>query len=973
LSGPVVLIVEDNAVTRKMMRLTLQAEGYEVLEAQDGQTALRRVAEEAPALVILSCVLPDMDGFEVGRRMGKMAPSLPVVAVTGWTPAVEARVLAAGFLDVLVKPVDASRLVEVVERHLGRPSSQPPRTDRSVVLADDDPIQRRLAQLALTTAGFEVLLAADGKDALRLVAQRRPDVVISDVLMPRMDGFALCKAMRTDPNLAKIPVVLMSAHYMEDEDRELATRFGASRYVSRSGGFDSVVRAALDVISSPTPETIAVPSEALQSEHLSRIAHQLERQASIGLGLARRVSLQASALSLLDGLSDALAKQRDPESALGGTLSTCLDATGLSFGAILLRGDGGQLALTTSAGTKHDPGVAIDWTAHTGLLDHAIRRGGLVMPSNEAGIADAAGHVLLKALGMASALIVPIIARDEPLGALLLAAVGDDLAGADGESAVRAVRAVAMQLGQALALSRMFAKLASTEQRYRALLENAHDGIAIMSPEGVLLELNRRGEEIMGLARGQGIGQHIAAFAPAAVTATNAATYGKMIANGGGFAPPLAVARPDGTTVQVEFSSTVVDLGGERFVFAIGRDVTERLRLEDQLRQSQKMEAVGLLAGGIAHDFNNVLSVVLSYGDLLLAEMKPGEPMREDVEEIRKAGKRAAALTRQLLMFSRQQVIAPKVLDLNEVLTGMDRMLQYLVGADVELVSLPKDGLGRVRIDPGGMEQVIMNLVVNARDAMPDGGTLTMETANIVLGEEYAREHHGVKAGPHVMLAVTDTGIGMDRATQARIFEPFYTTKPIGKGTGLGLSTVFGIVQQSEGSIWVYSEPGQGTTFKVYLPRVDAAVDSVPPGDASADARGSETILLVEDDDQVRRVARDILLKGGYRVLEARNAGEAMLHSEKHGGAIDLLLTDVVMPQMSGIDLAKRLTTPRPEMRLLCMSGYTDDSVVRKGILKSNIAFVQKPFTPAALTGKVREVLDERPSANMKKQREWTR
>jgi signal transduction histidine kinase/ActR/RegA family two-component response regulator len=417
------------------------------------------------------------------------------------------------------------------------------------------------------------------------------------------------------------------------------------------------------------------------------------------------------------------------------------------------------------------------------------------------------------------------------------------------------------------------------------------------------------------------------------------------------------IRKKSGEIVQVELTKHTFMLGDRPCRLVVGRDVTERLRLEEQLRQSQKMEAIGRLAGGVAHDFNNVLSVILSYGDMLLADMKPGDPMHDDILEIRKAGKRAADLTRQLLMFSRQQVLEPKVLDMNEVLTSMNKMLQRILGADVDLVSLPAQSLGTVRADPSSVEQVIMNLVVNARDAMPTGGQLTMETGNVVLDEAYAKAHIDVKPGPHVMLAVTDTGTGIDSVTLSRIFEPFFTTKEKGKGTGLGLSTVFGIVQQSGGSVWVYSEMGKGTTFKVYLPRVDAAVETVRATDAPATLRGSETILLVEDDDQVRAVARGILLKNGYHVIEARNAGEALLHSEKHPGTIHLLLSDVVMPQMSGPELAKRLATARPDMRVLCMSGYTDDSIVRHGVLEAHIAFLQKPITPDMLTTKVREVL----------------
>jgi signal transduction histidine kinase/CheY-like chemotaxis protein len=381
---------------------------------------------------------------------------------------------------------------------------------------------------------------------------------------------------------------------------------------------------------------------------------------------------------------------------------------------------------------------------------------------------------------------------------------------------------------------------------------------------------------------------------------------------------------------------------------------------EEQLRQAQKMEAVGRLAGGVAHDFNNVLSVILSYGALILQDLKPADPLRADVDEICKAASRAAGLTRQLLTFSRQQVIEPKVIDLGEVLTSMDKMLQRILGEDVELVSIAPKTSGRVKVDPSHIEQVILNLVVNARDAMPTGGKLTIETANVVLDETYALSHLPAKAGPYVMMAVSDTGAGMDRETQTRIFEPFFTTKEHGKGTGLGLSTVFGIVQQSGGTIWVYSELGKGTTFKVYLPRVDAEVDVPKPQVAPPTLHGTETILLVEDEEQVRTIVLSILRRQGYSVIPAQHAGEALLLCEQHPEAIDLLLTDVVMPQMSGPELAKRLASTRPEMKVLCMSGYTDDSIVRHGVLEGGVAFLQKPITPASLARRVREVLDGR-------------
>jgi signal transduction histidine kinase len=381
-------------------------------------------------------------------------------------------------------------------------------------------------------------------------------------------------------------------------------------------------------------------------------------------------------------------------------------------------------------------------------------------------------------------------------------------------------------------------------------------------------------------------------------------------------------------------------------------------KTEEQLRQAQKMEAVGRLAGGVSHDFNNVLSVILSYADLILAGLGDDDALRPDLEEIRKAGERAADLTRQLLAFSRQQALLPKILDLNQVIAGMEKMLGRLLGADVEVTLLPSARAGKVRADPGQIEQVIMNLVVNARDAMPRGGKITIQTNNAELDEHYASEHLGVTTGPYVMVAVTDTGIGMDKETQAQVFEPFFTTKERGKGTGLGLSIVFGIVKQSGGHIWVYSEPGKGSTFKVYLPRTNATADTTPSQPPPSEAGGGfETILLVEDDDQVRVVAKGILRRSGYTVLEAPGPGEALLVVEQYGARINLLITDVVLPRMNGPQLVERIRTSRPDIKVLFMSGYTDEAIIQHGILDSGVTFLQKPITPTSLARKVREAL----------------
>jgi PAS domain S-box-containing protein len=393
--------------------------------------------------------------------------------------------------------------------------------------------------------------------------------------------------------------------------------------------------------------------------------------------------------------------------------------------------------------------------------------------------------------------------------------------------------------------------------------------------------------------------------------------------------------------------------------------VVERRRAEEALRQSeeqlhhaQKMEAVGQLTGGVAHDFNNLLSVILSYSVLLAEELPLNDPKREDLLEIKQAGQRAAALTQQLLAFSRRLVLQPRVVDLNLIMAGTEKMLRRLIGEDVELTVISAPGVAWVNVDPGQMEQVIMNLAVNARDAMPTGGNLTIEIADVDLDEGFVSEHAGAIAGPHILLSVSDSGCGMDAATQARVFEPFFTTKERGRGTGLGLSTVFGIVRQSAGTIWIHSEKGKGTTFEIYLPVAAAVAEkvSVRPIEA-ARLHGSETVLVVEDEEGVRKLVRSILQRNGYRVLEAKDGADALRVAEQQP-QIDLLLTDVVMPRMSGAVTATRLLASRPGLKLLYMSGYTDNAVILHGVQRSEAAFVQKPITPNALLAKVREILD---------------
>jgi PAS domain S-box-containing protein len=545
------------------------------------------------------------------------------------------------------------------------------------------------------------------------------------------------------------------------------------------------------------------------------------------------------------------------------------------------------------------------------------------------------------------------------------------------DNLARLIPAVERELHQAkarsattLALQQTAQQLELADVRFRALVERNADLISLTATDGTTLYMSPAVERMLGHDPSHYVGKPASHFVHPEDQDRVRRVVDRLIQN------PSTSANVEFRALHRDESvrwleATMTNLAADPAVGALVgnlRDITDRklaasalLRTEEQLRQAQKMEAIGNLAGGVAHDFNNLLSVILSYSGLLAADMTPSDPRYADLREIEAAGQRAVDLTRQLLAFSRQQILQPKIVSLKDVVAPMEKMLRRLIGEDIELIVVSPSQLGKVLVDPGQIEQIVMNLAVNSRDAMPHGGKLTIETANVELDEKYAASHVGVTAGPHVMLAVTDNGLGMDKATQSRMFEPFFTTKEKGKGTGLGLATVFGIVKQSGGHVWVYSEPGRGTTFKVYFPRTEQAtapelLHSLLPSPTTQ--RGTETILLVEDEESVRVLIRTILRRCGYHVLDAQSGGDALLICEQHTAAIHLMITDVVMPRMSGRQLAERLRTIRPQMEVLFMSGYTDNSIVHHGVLDSGVAFLQKPITPQALMRKVREVLD---------------
>ena len=508
--------------------------------------------------------------------------------------------------------------------------------------------------------------------------------------------------------------------------------------------------------------------------------------------------------------------------------------------------------------------------------------------------------------------------------------------------------------------------LVESEERYRDFFENASDIIVAMDLNGRMFSLNRAAETASGYTRAELTGLNFYEMVlPESLARVREMRRAKLEGEMERTSYEVVVRRKDGSPLTLEMSTRLIERDGVPVGFqGIARDVTERKRLEAELHQALKMEGIGRLAGGIAHDFNNLLTAILGQAELARLALDDGDQPRTELDQIAGSARRAADLTRQLLMFARKEVTRPEPMSLNELVLGIDKLLRRLIGEDIALMTMPAAGLGLVLADRGQMEQVLVNLAVNARDAMPHGGRLTVETANVTLDEAYARQRPDVAPGPHVMLAVSDSGSGIAPEVMAHIFEPFFTTKDAGKGTGLGLATCYGIVRQNQGHIAVYSEVGRGSTFRVYLPRVEGVAGRPAPVKAPPDEMptGTETIVLAEDEPRVRGLIGATLRRAGYTVLEARNGAEALAFARTHTGPIDLLVTDLVMPKMSGQVLTEEVRRLFPALPVLLISGYTEDAAVRNGQMGQGVGFLAKPFSALDLARRVRAILDERVS-----------
>jgi PAS domain S-box-containing protein len=1083
-----ILVVEDNSITRKMVRVALEAEGYDVLIAGDGASAIEAARASMPDLVLQDLVLPDMDGFTLVARLRALpgGDAIPILAFTGLISRHEdARISAAKFSGLLIKPVEPSRLIAAVKAYLVRPrvAPAPDQGHRHVLLVNDDPVLSRLHKLQLEQLGYRVTTAKDGKQALAKARLAIPDAILADILMPGTDGFRFIAKVRADKRLAKVPVVLISAHFADDDDRRMVASLGAQGMLRRTPELEGAAELLPDVIRRGVGRASRRPGAARNEEYIARVIAQLERQATANVGVAQRASLQAAALAALAAIADALSRRLPMEPAMEQVVSQCIDAAGLSRGAVLLRQTDDTLRCAAQVGFNPEQQSELAALLGAEPFKHVVKQGSpvTIMPSD--GTAAEAKEFLVR-MAASSCLIAPITSGGVNHGALLLTSATRLLSGEDWNAFAHAI---ASQLGQAVALSRAFSTMAESEASSRTLFDGMPLGLFRSTPEGAIQEANPAILSMLGYASREDL---LGVHAPELyANPRDRERYIEQLRSTGlvrGF--PTTLRRKDGSQFPVELSARAVTGADEKLlrieasivdvterhlaettlresearfrqlaenirevffiteaetgrclylspayesifgqtcekgcttpqawantvhpedrdrvmataraglapegavdvfrvvhsdktihwvrrrvfpvkdaagvvyrIVGVAEDITELRRAEQQLIQAQKMEAVGQLAGGIAHDFNNLLGAITLFGELAAGDLPADDARREDLDSIQDAVQRATTLTRQLLAFSRQQVLNTVVLDPNTVISDLMKMLTRLIGEDVELITQLDPDAGMVRADAGQLEQVLLNLAVNARDAMPSGGKIVIATTRAKLGADAARQIELERAGEYAVITVSDTGSGMSPEVRARVFEPFFSTKGA-RGTGLGLATAYGIVRQSGGHIAVASEPGHGTTFTIHLPTISgAAVPRLNSSAESAPSGGSETILLAEDDPAVRVAASTVLKRLGYAVIVARTAEDALAKAETHGGQIDLIISDVVLPGMHGGELIQQLRRSHPHVKALLTSGYAGELIARRGVLESDTAFLEKPFTSSRLAKKVREVLD---------------
>ena len=1129
-----IMVVEDNPITRKMVKVALRTEGYQVLEAADGRAALDMIDKEEPDLILQDLRLPDMTGFELAReyRSRIKLKGIPIIAVTGllFRKDDTSAELMSDFTAVLTKPIEPSRLLLLIKGYLARREldSGKPGQGLSILVVDDDLSQGKLLKLTLEKLGFQVRNAIDGMDGLNSAKAHPPDIVVSDILMPRMDGFQLCIALRDESTMPLLRIFLISSIFVEQEDVRIASAVGATAILVRNENPGQVAKAILDQMSEANHRlTDSSPSPKGLKESIG--ARQIDRMAELYMSQSRRLSLLEVSLGILTNLAGTLHGNSSETSLLQELLPRGLDAAGLSCGAVFLISPGGKLSIDVKIGL---PGLTEDVQnkypeAFEWFLQTTGRGDSLQIPNS--GSSPASCVDFLKELSMRSLLVSPIKMGRQNLGILLLGSESKEMT----QDWMSFGDALSSQIAQFVLLLRTMGSLQNAEGKYRELVEQANDGILQLNPAGMILEANGRFEEMTGHLRESLKDKPLTDIVSSQDQERVSLNFESLSSKGAFLLGEVGLIREDGGIVYTDISVSPVEAIGST-VLLIARDATRRMLSErymaaqyeatrglgqaadnqaaaqvildailihlkfgtavlwitdaktgvldvfafqghphsipakgfeqalrtahfpsgqgvpgqvlasgksgwisgsdlsgntslnsyaaslgyrsvaavpithgerilgvlecydtrvlakdnellgvlesiggqfgqfmerkraeeelgqsvEQLRQAQKMEALGQLAGGVAHDFNNLLGVIQGYGELIIAKLPDESNHKRHMEEILKAGDRAQALTRQLLTFSRKQVVQPKKVDFNSVILGMKALLGRLVNEDIECVYDLEPEPWWIFVDPGQGEQILMNLAVNARDAMPKGGRLLIETRNVILENGASLAADSLVPANYFQLKVTDHGCGMSEEVRARIFEPFFTTKERDQGTGLGLSTVYGIIKQYKGRISVESEPGQGSTFTVHFPGFEKsalAADILPSEHPSLE--GTETLLIVEDQKEIRGVICTILRDHGYRVMEAQNGLEALTCYTVHAAEINLVLTDMVMPHLGGAGLAKGLLEINPDVKMIFMSGYPANELGQDSPIGPGTHYLQKPFRTEILLSMVRTAL----------------
>jgi PAS domain S-box-containing protein len=977
-----ILIVDDRPTNREFLVTLLGYSGHRLLEASDGAEALGIAKTIEIDLAIADILMPTMDGYEFVRRM-RSDPSLagiPVIFCTAHFHEPQARALAnaCGVSHLLFKPCEPEAVLRTVDAALGvappvGPAPSGEEFDREHLRLLTDKLSQKANELRRSNERLTALIEL----GLQLGSERDPQRLLQ----------SFCQAARATIGAGWGVVGILNGEglqlrhfYTSGLEAETVARMGVTD--SRQGVVGTVLRDCRTLRTSnpgTNPAALGLPatypavSNWLGAPIVSPtkvygwlgLAGKLgaesfsaedERLAGILAAQVGRIyengSLYADLVHYAAELDLEVAERKRKEEALRASEERFRSAFEDTNVAMVLT-DAGNRVLRVNAAFAHlfgydSPeemlGMAMaDLTHPDDLAESYAQREQLKEGQNhyfqqEKRYLCRDGHVLW---GLTNVALV----RDAHGQPLHYVGQVQDLT--EHKLAAKALR--------------------KSEEQIRLLLDSTAEAIYGVDLEGNCTFCNAACARLLGYAEAPLLlGQHMHDLmhhhrpdgSPYPVEECR--IYRTFKQGEGAHVEDEVFWRADGTSFPAEYWSHPIRQDG----LIVGSvvtflDVTARKKLEEQYRQGHKMEAIGRLAGGVAHDFNNLLTVINGYSELIIMELRENDPMREPLEQILKAGQRSSSLTSQLLAFSRKQILVVEVVDLNALVADMEKMLTRVIGDDVELRFAADPDLWKVKVDPGQIEQVIMNIVVNARDAMPQGGKLTIETKNVELDEAYTDTHTDIEAGQYVLVAFSDTGCGMDAATKARVFEPFFTTKGPEKGTGLGLATVYGIVKQLRGRVDVYTEPGAGTTFKVYFPRAKDEVRAMRPSSVRAAPKpGVETVLLVEDAEGVRTLARIVLEKHGYKVLEASNGGEALGVCRQHAEPIHILVTDVVMPNMSGRLLAEQLAPLRPGMKVLYLSGYTDDAIVHHGVLSADTPFLQKPFTPADLARKVRETLD---------------